>query len=365
MQRRSRRRGIIKCHFLWNRLGDYFFTENICIMPFQKILIIRFSSIGDIVLTTPVIRSIKKALPQCEIHYVTKIAFRDLLVPNPYVSKIHTLEKGDFWQLIKTLRAEKFDYVLDLHHNLRTFWFKTLLQVPSSSYNKKNLEKFAMVFLGQKQQNLGHTVTRYGETLTGLGISLDKEGLDYFLPKGLAEEVTLNAEKEGFTHLSEAIAVVLGAKFMTKKWLPEYFVSLLNQLQKPVVLIGGKEDISEAQFIANQLTIPFYNAVGKTNLLASAALIQQANCVIAHDTGFMHISAALQKKIFVIWGSTAPVLGFTPYQTEYYNLEVKDLACRPCTKMGRNACPKGHFNCMKELSPEMAFTVISEQLSNG
>jgi len=329
----------------------------------MKILIIRFSSIGDIVLTTPIIRAIYTQIPNAEIHYLSKDSFVSLLKSNPYIHAIHTYKKGNFWKMIANLRAENFDFVIDLHHNVRSFWIKMLLLKKSSSFPKKNIEKWLLTKRKQKKVEISHIVERYAETLKPLHISLDSKGLDFFVAESThtkAKEMLQNAH---FKTPEKAICVVLGAQHQTKKWISEYFVTLLNDLSLPVILIGGKADEAEAQKIAQNLTIPFYNAVGKCDLATSAALIQSSRFVIAHDTGMMHIAAAFKKKIFVLWGNTSPEIGFSPYKTEFYNLQVTDLACRPCDKIGYQACPLGHFKCMKDLHPNWVKNRILENLN--
>jgi ADP-heptose:LPS heptosyltransferase len=320
----------------------------------KKILIIRFSSIGDIVLTTPVVRSLKAALPEAEVHFLTKAAYRDILRHNPYLDQLH------LWQdkpggLIRQLRRLRFDHVIDLHKNLRSLRVKLSLMRPASSFDKYNREKLRMVRSPSPLPSIPHIVKRYGESLEMLGVSLDEGGLDFFLTPEL-EDWSLQELEEA--KMTKPLAVVLGATHKTKRWLPEYFVSLLNQLRQPVLLIGGKDSASEAETIVSQLKIPFFNAVGRYNLLQSAALMKRAHTVIAHDTGFMHIAAAFGQRVISLWGNTVPELGMTPYQTPHEILEVKGLSCRPCSKLGFEECPQGHFRCMRDLKPEMVWERI-------
>lgn len=328
----------------------------------MKILIIRFSSIGDIVLTTPIIRAIYTQIPNAEIHYLTKESFISLLKPNPYIHTIHTYKEGNFWRMMANLRRENFDFVIDLHHNLRTFWIKTLLLKKTSSFPKKNFEKWLLTKRKQKNIHISHIVDRYAETLKPLHISLDNKGLDFFLSEEITKKTQEMLQNASFSAPEKAICVVLGAQHQTKKWISEYFISLLNELKIPAILIGGKQDANEAEIIAKGLSIPYYNAVGKCDLATSAALIQLSGFVLAHDTGMMHIAAAFGKKIFVLWGNTSPEIGFSPYKTEYYNLQVENLECRPCDKIGYQKCPLGHFACMNGLKPNFVAKVIEANL---
>ena len=329
----------------------------------MKILIVRFSSIGDIVLTTPVVRVLKTQLDNAEIHYVTKIQFRGLLTENPYVDKIHVLE-GELQPLIKELRSEKFDYIIDLHNNLRTRILKMALGVKSFSYNKLNWEKWLMVNFKINKLPSIHIVDRYLSTIQPLNVKNDSLGLDYFIPT--SDEVPNDWIPE--THRTGFVAFAIGGQHGTKKLPVKRMIELCDKINRPIILLGGKEDIDAAEKIEqffrvngestisegeiqtdlNKRTI-IYNACGKYNINQSASIVKKADYVFTHDTGLMHIAAAFKKEVFSIWGNTIPLFGMYPYRTKFKVLENNKLDCRPCSKIGYNKCPKGHFNCMEKL----------------
>ena len=329
-------------------------------MPIKKILIIRFSSIGDIVLTTPVIRSLARQFPTSDIHFLTKAAFNDLLTYHPSIQKVHLLQ-ASLSDTIDSLKEESFDFIIDLHHNIRSWRVRKALKVPTAVFSKENRKKYLLTRFKQRQLEISHTVERYGETLRSLGIELDGEGLEFYLSENAETEARQILEAHQFLHHSrDAIGVVLGATSFTKRWPDQYFSTLLKKLQRPAILIGGKDAIDTANYLQNTLEIPLVYAVGKYDLLTSAAIMKYATEVISHDTGFMHIAAAFKQKVYTLWGNTSPQIGFSPYKTEHYNLEVKDLSCRPCSKLGFDQCPKGHFKCMMDLNPEMVFDEINK-----
>ncbi len=311
-----------------------------------KFLIIRFSSIGDIVLTTPVIRCLRKKFPDATIHYLTKRAFKGIVENNPYLDKIHLLE-GDLEDVIIELKGENFDYIIDLHHNLRTLRIKRALnKVESFSFNKVNIEKwicttFKIDLLPQK-----HIVDRYLETVKSLGVVNDGLGLDYFIP---AYDIVKESDLPT-SHSSGFIGVVIGAAHDTKKLPVGMLQDLCSRIKHPIILLGGKEDIDNGKEIASADPIKIYNACGKFNLNESADLVRRAKFIISHDTGLMHIAAAFKKNILAVWGNTIPEFGMYPYQTAYENFEIKKLWCRPCSKIGYDTCPQGHFKCMKKQS---------------
>lgn len=328
----------------------------------MKLLIIRFSSIGDIVLTTPVIRTLKTQLPEVEIHYTTKNAYASILQENPYVDKLHVLGNS-LNELIGSLKMEQFDLIIDLHNNLRTRMIKSRLRVKSYSFEKLNWEKWLLTTFKINTLPNSHIVDRYMETVSSLSIKMDNLGLDFFIPK--KDEMPMEWLPE--SHRNGFAAFVLGAKFKTKQLPINRMVELCDRINKPVVLLGGKdeEEIAEALedfFRKRDSTKEFedgleelgkktliFNAVGKCNLNQSASLIKQSNWVFTHDTGLMHIAAAFKKPIYSIWGNTIPAFGMYPYRTQFTIFENNDLNCRPCSKIGYKKCPKGHFKCMNEL----------------
>lgn len=314
--------------------------------PPVKILILRFSSIGDIVLTTPVVRCLKQQLAGAEIHYCTKRAYQSLIDYNPYIDKRYFLDDS-LPQLIDQLRAERYDYVIDLHNNLRTRIIKLRLGVRSYSFDKLNFRKWLYVRWKVNALPSVHIVDRYMATVLPLGVKNDELGLDHFIPyKDQVETDWLPG-----THQHSYVAYAIGGQHATKKLPVPRMIELCRRIGHPIVLLGGKEDHDAGQAVVQALGESLiYNACGKYNLNQSASLLQRARVVFSHDTGLMHIAAALKKKIYSIWGSTTPQLGMYPYKTAYVILEKAGLECRPCSKIGYSQCPLKHFKCMNELS---------------
>ncbi|MFC5407896.1 glycosyltransferase family 9 protein [Larkinella bovis] len=310
-----------------------------------KFLLIRFSSIGDIVLTTPVMRCLKQQVPGAEVHFCTKRGFQTLVESNPYIDKGIYLD-GNLNDLIRQLRTERYDYIIDLHNNLRTTLIKLRLGVPSRSFDKLNWEKWLYVRFKLPSMPDLHIVDRYLKTVEPFGVVNDGKGLDYVIPyKDMVETEWLPP-----THRRRFVAYAIGGQHNTKKLPVARMVELCRKINFPVVLLGGKEDTAAGEEIRRALGDHLiYNACGKYNLNQSASLLQQSALVFSHDTGLMHIAAALKKKVYSIWGSTTPQLGMYPYKTQFIALENKPLRCRPCSKIGYDRCPLGHFKCMNEL----------------
>ena len=317
----------------------------------KKILIIRFSSIGDIVLTTPVIRCLKQQIPGSEIHFAIKKAFYPVVQANPYMDKIHILE-DDLKGFANKLKDEKFDFIVDLHQSIRSKYIRRIIKVPSAGFPKINLRKWLLTRFKINTMPDVHLVDRYFQATSALGVVNDGKGLDYYIPpEDEFDLASLPAGfREGFT------AFVIGAKHATKRLPDHKIISICKKIDRPVILLGGPEDAGKAENIAAACGPSVLSLCGSLNLNQSASLVRQAQVVISHDTGLMHIAAAFRKKIVSIWGNTVPELGMYPYmpgdEKKSAIIEVNGLKCRPCSKLGYDRCPKGHFRCMEEIDEE-------------
>jgi len=315
----------------------------------KKILIIRFSSIGDIVLTTPVIRCLKEQMPGAEIHYLTKNHFKPLIQENPYIHKIHTINKS-VQESIQTLKEEQFDHIVDLHRSTRSLLVRLSLKRPYTTFNKLNIQKWILVRFKIDRLPKVHIVERYFNAVSGLGILNDNKGLDYFIPpKDQVDIKTLPV-----IHQKGYIGFSIGGKHNTKIFPEDKVIEVCKKLNRPVVLLGGEEDQDRGNRIGESVGDLVYNSCGKFNINQSASLIKQAGYIITNDTGLMHIAAAFRKKIISIWGNTVPEFGMFPYLPDStinksVTIQVHDLKCRPCSKLGYKKCPKGHFDCMKKI----------------
>jgi heptosyltransferase-2 len=328
-----------------------------------KFLIIRFSSIGDIVLTTPVIRCLRKQYPEAEIHFLTKYAFKTIVANNPYINKVHTLDDS-FELMLHELATEEYDYIIDLHHNLRTLRIKRHLKhVPSFSFNKLNVEKFILTNFKINTLPKKHIVDRNLETVKSLGVENDGMGLDYFIPA--MDQVSNNDIPA--SHMHGYIALVIGAALATKKLPLHKLQELCATIDHPIILLGGKEDHEDGKLVAKVDEIKIYNACGKFNLNESADLVKKSKLVISHDTVLMHIAAALQKPVISVWGNTVPAFGMYPYygkrsNMQYDVVEINKLWCRPCSKIGYKKCPRGHFKCMEKIAVNDIVNLVKQRL---
>lgn len=300
---------------------------------------------GDIIYTSPVIRCLKNQLNDIEIHYITKPSFKFLLAHNPYLDKLHLLE-NKLSETVKQLKAEQFDYIIDLHNSLRSGLLKAQLGVKSSTYKKDRLKKWLAIKLKINLMGSDHLVDRYLKTVAFLGVKNDGLPIDYFLP---ADTPKINDILPAFTE-KPYLAFVIGATHLTKRMPNDKVIELCGKLQLPIILLGGKDVESNAKTIQNALPHKITNLVGKISLNESVTVVKNAAVVIGFDTGLTHIAEAFNKKLVTIWGSTVPeLLGVQPYKVSLHFEAGVEINCRPCSKFGLSACPKGHFKCMKDI----------------
>jgi ADP-heptose:LPS heptosyltransferase len=310
-----------------------------------KILVIRFSAIGDILLTFPVVEALQHKYPSAEIHFLTKPSNK--AVVELLSSKVHPrFLQESLVQTAKQLRVERYDLVIDLHNNLRTFLLQVLLMKGSwKRFRKLNFQKWLFTALKWNALPKVHVVDRYAQaalvnpTNVTLAVCDTINGME-LLP-------------------SKYVAWVLGATFSTKQFPLSKLIETIERLDMPIVLLGGEKENPLASSL--QAHFPsLISLVGKTSLAEAASVLSKANVVVTNDTGLMHLAAFYEKPMVCIWGNTVPAFGMYPYQSApVFHAQVSDLSCRPCSKIGHNTCPKGHFDCMlKQQTVE-----ISEQIT--
>lgn len=297
----------------------------------MKILVIRFSAIGDILLTFPIVESLVNKYPSAEIHFLTKPSNKPVLELLSSKVQPRFLQKS-LGQTAKQLRGERYDLVIDLHNNLRTFLLQLLMTKWSwSRFRKLNFKKWLHTTFKWNTLPKVHVVDRYAQAAsvkpTAVNLVVNNTNL--------VESLPLNY-----------VAWVLGATFSTKQYPLSKLIETIEFLDIPIVLLGGEKEMSMASSL--QAHFPsLISFVGKTSLSEAALVLSKAKVVVTNDTGLMHLAAFYAKPMVCIWGNTVPAFGMYPYQSApVFHAQVSDLSCRPCSKIGHNTCPKGHFHCM-------------------
>jgi ADP-heptose:LPS heptosyltransferase len=323
----------------------------------KKILILRFSAIGDIVLTSPVIRCLKTQT-KARVHFATKKAFSSLAAHNPYIDQVHVLEES-LHSLVAELQKEQFDLVIDLHNNLRTLRIKRTLGVPATSFPKYNFQKWVLVNFKLDFMPKVHIVDRYFQAVADLGVQPDEQGLDFFIPdsKTISLETLPKPWRDGF------YAFVIGGSIEGKMCNAEKIARICKAVNSPVVLFGGPEDQAKGDCIVAAAGELVFNSAGSHSLLGSASLLRHAHLVVTHDTGLMHIAAAFGKTIISLWGGTVPALGMTPYKPGPNSqiLEVPHLM-RPPSKLGKRRGLYKLWDFMEMIPDQSIVKAIQERL---
>ncbi len=309
----------------------------------MKILVIRFSSMGDIIYTTPVVRCLKKQLLGVEVHFLTKPAFKYIYDNNPYVDKLLLL-KQTLGETIKEIKAENYDYIIDLHNNLRTALIKLSVRAKSSTYKKQRIRKWLSLKFNLKLVPPVHLVERYMQAVTFLGVKNDGQPIDYYIKTEHQLSKLLPP-----SHQTNYIVFIIGATHFTKRMPNQKIIAVCKGLNLPLVLLGGNDVKANGDEIASKAS-NVYNACGITSLDESVFLVSKARSVIGFDTGLTHIAEAFNKPIASIWGGTVPeLLGVQPYKVKEVLVAGIELPCRPCSKFGLEKCPLGHFKCMNDM----------------
>jgi len=322
----------------------------------KSILIIRLSSLGDILLTTPLLRSVKNKYPDIKIDFILKEQFKELLQFNPYVSRIFEYKtgKGENKALFDTLKANSYDLVIDLQNNFRSFKIRRIVNARALKFRKKSLSKFLLVkFKYNRLSSAGPIPKRYAEVLGGF--NLDNEGLDFFLPHSTVSKLGDFNKYVGFAP---------GSRHFTKMWPKQYFIELGNLLMKNgylVVLFGGKSDVQICYELFEKIR-GSVNLCNEDKIFDTATDMKKCRAVVCNDSGLMHIACSLGIPVLALFGSTVKEFGFAPYKCKGSLLENTGLYCRPCTHIGRESCPENHFRCMMEIKPQAAFNKLKSIL---
>ena len=318
-------------------------------------------------LTSPVIRGLKEQLSNSgsgpvELHYLTKKPFTSIVESNPRVDKVFAIEKS-VDEVIMELKKEQYDWIIDLHNNIRTKSLKSKLQKPSKTVRKLNWKKWMLVKLKINRMPPLHIVDRYFETVNHLYVRNDGRECEFYI--SLENEIDVQQEFGFDSYLSLAV----GAQFATKRLPTSKLIEVLSKVTSPIVLIGGNGDSEVANEICEALKEnTIVNACGKYNLQQSASIVKQSRHLLTHDTGMMHIASCFGVSMTTVWGNTVPDLGMYAYlpseKTKATIHEVKDLSCRPCSKIGFQKCPKGHFKCMEEQNVASIVGSVSSSFLN-
>ncbi len=324
----------------------------------KKILVIRLSSLGDILLATPLIRTLKEKFGNIRIDFAVKTQYRDALVHNPHISSLvlYNREKDKVAKLLTELQENGYDAVIDLQNNFRSAEIRKALNTKEYVFNKRTVDKFLFVnFKINRLTDAPGIPERYALTVSGL--TLDEKGLELYTDKTASPAIA------GFKNL---VGFAPGSRHFTKMWPAEYYEKLGIQLSEAgyrIVLLGGSDDLAVCTEISDKIP-GAVNLCNKDDLLQTAADMKGCIAVVCNDSGMMHTACASGIPVLTFFGSTVKEFGFTPYKNRNLILENKFLTCRPCSHIGRERCPKGHFKCMLEITPDEAYKALMTLVEN-
>src|SRR5918996_1434459 len=314
------------------------------------VLVVRFSSIGDILLTTPLVRALRRRHPDAELVYVTKRALAPLVADNPHVSRVVSLEPGEpIHHLAERLRPLQPTHGLDLHGSLRALALRALVRCRWSGYRKRKVARAALIAF--KLDLYGRRVPvaeRYFEAARRLDVRPDGHGPEFFLGTGARARVQHWLRERGLA--GEPLAALApGAAHATKRWPIASWVALAERLREAgfrPVAVGGPDDRGAAQQLAG-VAAP---AAGAFTLQETGALLAHTRVVVSGDTGVMHMATAVRTPVVAVFGPTVEQFGFFPYHGRAAVVEHR-LRCRPCSAMGSSRCPLGHHRCLRDILP--------------
>ena len=323
----------------------------------MRILIIRLSSIGDVILTTPILKKIKEKNLDIKIDFLVLDRFKEAIIGNPNIDNLIVFEKGNndgiknIRKFAKELKKNNYDYVFDLHSKIRSRLITIFIGVKTFRYLKRSLYKTILVKLGLIKYRADSTIVKnYFDAFKVLEIEYAGEDLEFNFSK---------KDKQTEEYYKNYVVFAPGASKNTKKWTVEGFGSLANLInkknKKKIILIGNKGERNECEDINKKSGNICINLAGKLSLKESGALLSKADFLITNDSGPFHIGRGVKTKSYVIFGPTDPNM------FEYDELGVLiygEEPCSPCSLHGDKKCPKGHFNCMKNISAEDIMKII-------
>ena len=335
-------------------------------MTIERVLFLRFSAIGDVILISPLLRIFFEAYPHTKIDVLVKDKFSSLLAYHPLVNEVIIIpDKPSFWDLIRIiqkLRRFNYDIIFDLQKHWRSYFISFFCGTSSTyRYKKFSFKRFFLVYFKKNlYKGIPESVPlRYFLAFHKLNIGWKNCKPEIYYTESIQKKANSLLPSDNKNNL---IALAPGGGRKTKRWLSKYYIELINMLQTSfklnVLLLGGVDDKSICDEIENGLNNRITNLSGQTTLLETAAVLQHCQMIICNDTGLMHMAAALDRKIVAIFGPTVVEFGFFPFTDKFKVVEHESLDCRPCSYHGTDTCPKKHFNCMKEISPDRVFQVV-------
>ncbi|MDO9255287.1 MAG: glycosyltransferase family 9 protein [Bacteroidales bacterium] len=337
-----------------------------------KFLIIRFSSIGDVILTTPLVRCLRAKFPTAQIDFLVKKEFAVVLSGNPHLNNILIFDKnagkGELRRIRQFVKQNKYSHILDIQKNIRSIFISAGSGAIVSGFSKKLVERDLLIRFGINiYKEIKPVYLRYFESIADLGVEYDGKGTEVFPAASEAEKVTEILEHNQIPLDMPLLVIAPGAQWENKRWPEQGFATasdtFCSQTGAYPVLIGGPGDVEICKQVQTLMKTPSLNLAGKLSLMGSASILSRANMAFTNDTGMLHMAQAMKTSVIAVYGPTTRELGFFPLPENSRVAEI-EISCRPCTQKGLHSCPKKHFRCMKDLKPEMVSDLAIELIIN-
>jgi lipopolysaccharide heptosyltransferase II len=332
--------------------------------PFRSvnILVVRFSSIGDIILTTPLLRAIRQRHPGSRVTVLTKEAFAPLLSDNPHVNVVLGLDtRRSLARAATELRAERYTHLLDLHGSLRSWALRALVPGHWRGYSKHRLARSVLI---RTKRNIYPTsrpvAERYFAAARDLDVSPDGNPPQLFLNQKARTAATAWMGRVRIGTDRPLLAVAPGAAHATKRWPPEHWRGLIGQLVGEgfdIAVVGGEQDAPLAAGLVDISPTRVASGAGKFGLQETGAVLEVARALVSGDTGVMHMATGVGTPVVAVFGPTVEPFGFFPYSKTASVLELP-LPCRPCSSQGSARCPLGHHRCLRDLLPDSVHAAV-------
>jgi lipopolysaccharide heptosyltransferase II len=340
------------------------------------ILVVWVSAIGDLLLTTPVVRAIRTRHPGARVGYLTKEQYTPLVSDNPNVNEVIGIREGEgLRQIAATVKSVRYSHILDLHGSLRTLGLRALVRGPWGTFSKRRLERQVLI---TAKRDIYPTDTpmaeRYFEAAAGLDVAIDGGPPEFFLSTEAEEEASGVLDRLGLGSGRALVAVAPGAAHATKRWPEEGWSRLARRLVgtgADIVVLGGPDDATLARSIvaavrgrlAGSEERRVASAAGLLSLQGTGAVLRQSSALVSGDTGLMHMATGVGTPVVALFGPTVRQFGFFPYRAERSAVVEVPLECRPCSAQGGASCPLGHHRCLRAIAPETVFDALCSVLA--
>jgi lipopolysaccharide heptosyltransferase II len=331
-----------------------------------NVLAVRFSSIGDVLLTTPLLRAIRRRYPHSRITVLTRPAYAPLLSDNPHVNQVlEASPNTPLTDLARQLRAERYSHLLDLHDSIRSRLLRLMVPGRWSTYPKHRLARSVLIYTKRNTYRDRRPVAeRYFDAARGLGVAPDGDRPDFFLSPDAERETATWLARAGLTN-GRMLALAPGAAHATKRWPAEYWRVLVGRLLEQgfgVTIVGGSGDAALGDSLAaTEAGGRVVNAAGQLGLQGTGAVLRRAMALVSGDTGVMHMAAAVGTPVVALFGPTVQPFGFFPYTRRSEVVEL-GLPCRPCSSKGGPRCPLGHHRCLRDITPEAVHQALHRSI---